>query len=140
SPLAAPLIAGAAQSAMARTFTRPRSSRARLSCVGEEKLLTADLVIRNRLLALRRNEPVDERLAELFLDVRVLGGIDEHYAVLVEQPPVAFDEDREIAAVLEREPRAAIGEDVRVHCCRGVERGTHPLPGVAIPRAPCLVD
>ena len=70
----------------------------------------------------------------------MLGRIDEHHAVLVVEALVAFDEDREIAAVLEREPRAAVGEHVRVHRRRRVERRPHALAGVAIPRALRLLD
>ena len=35
------------------------------------------------------------------LHVRMLLRIHEHHAVLIEEPLVAFDEDREIAAILE---------------------------------------
>ena len=64
----------------------------------------------------------------------MLGRIDEHHAILVVEPPVAFDGDDEVTAVLEREPRAAIGQDVGVHRRRGVERRAHALARVAVPR------
>ena len=51
---------------------------------------------------------------ELLLHVRVLRRVHEHHAVLVEQPLVALDQDREIAAVLEIEPGAAVGQHVGV--------------------------
>src|SRR5262245_13567602 len=57
--------------------------------VGEEQFLPVDLVIRDRLLALGRDEPVDEGLAERLLYVWMLFGIDQHDAVLVEQALVA---------------------------------------------------
>src|SRR5262249_56057638 len=82
--------------------------------VGEEQFLPVDLVIRDRLLALGRDEPVDEGLAERLLYVWMLFGIDQHDAVLVEQAFVAGHEDVEIAAVLEREPGAAVGEHIGV--------------------------
>src|SRR5215510_3106280 len=53
--------------------------------IGEEQLLPVDPVIRDRLLALGRDEPVDEGLAEHLLYVRMLFGIDQNDAVLVEQ-------------------------------------------------------
>ena len=45
-----------------------------------------------------RDQPVDEFLAQLLLHVRVLGRIDQHDAVLVEQALVALDHDVEVAA------------------------------------------
>src|SRR5215470_13192219 len=67
-------------------------SRRSVSCVGIKQLLAVDLVIRDRFLACRRYEPVDELLPKILLDVRVLVRIDEHYPVLVEQSLVALDE------------------------------------------------
>src|SRR5262250_2612667 len=80
--------------------------------VREEKLLAVDLVTRDHRLPARRDEPVDELLAEVLLDVRMFFRIDEHHAVLVEQALVALDHDLEIATVLEREPCSPVGEDV----------------------------
>ena len=74
----------------------------------------ADLVVGDRLLPLRRHQPVDERLAELLLHVRMLGRIHQDDAVLVEQPVVALDHDVEVAAVLERQPGAAVGQHIGV--------------------------
>src|SRR5262245_23488066 len=91
---------------------RTKNSRARLRCIGEEQLLPVDLVIGDRLLAFRRDQPVDERLAEILLHVRVLRRIHLDHAVLVEQPPVALDRDQQRAAVLERDPRAAVGQHI----------------------------
>ena len=53
-------------------------------------------------------------LAESFFTCRMLRRVHQHDAVLVEQPLVAFDRDVEVAAVLEREPGAAVGEHVGV--------------------------
>src|SRR5919109_240115 len=113
---------------------RPRYLR---SGIRKEKLLAADLVGRDRVLSLARNDPVDERLAQLPLYAQVLLRIDEDDAVLVEKPPVALHRDGELAAVLERDPGAAIGEDVRVHGGCRVERRPHALPGLAVPA--CLL-
>src|SRR5512134_3262152 len=93
--------------------------------VREEELLAADIVTRDRLLQRARDDPVDERVAQVLLDVRVLRRVHEHDPVLVEQLLVALDEDREIAAVLEREPGAPVGEDVRAHRRGGVEGRAH---------------
>src|SRR5215475_11627926 len=68
------------------------ASRPRYIGIGEEQFLPVDLVIRDRLLALGRDEPVDEGLAERLLYMRMLFGIDQHHAVLVEQALVAGDE------------------------------------------------
>ena len=65
--------------------------------------------------------------AQVLLHVRVLRRVDEHDAVLVEELLVALDEDREVAAVLEREPGAAVGEDVRVHATTAV-LSAGPMP------------
>ena len=60
-------------------------------------------------------EKVDEGLAEIPLHLGMLLGIDQDDAILVEQPPVAFDQDLEIAAILEGDPGAAISQDIGVH-------------------------
>src|SRR5581483_2250527 len=93
-----------------RTPAAARASRAStLPVVREEQLLAVDLVARDRTLTFRRHNPVDERFAEIFLHVRMLGRVDQHDVVLIEKTLVAFDQNREIAAVLEVEPRAAVG-------------------------------
>src|SRR5262245_24373389 len=66
--------------------------------------------------------------------------VHQHHAILVEESLVALDEDRKIALVLEREPRTPIREDVGVHRPRAIKRRSHPLAGVAIPRALGLVE
>src|SRR6185295_16261706 len=71
-------------------------------CVRKKQLLAADLVFGDCFLALGRDQPVDERLAHHLLHVRMLHGIHQHYAVLVEQVPIALDCDHQVAAVLER--------------------------------------
>src|SRR5215467_1719076 len=115
-------------------------SRPRHIGIGEEQLLPVDLVVRDRLLAFGRDEPVDEGLAERLLDVRMLFGIDQHDAVLVEQALVAGDEDVEIAAVLERKPGAAVGEHIGVGRGRGVERRAHALADLLVPGTFLLAD
>jgi len=66
----------------------------------KEQLLAIDPVAGDRGLALRRDKPIDECLAEFFLHRGKFFGIDQHDAVLIEQPLVAFDDDFEIAAFL----------------------------------------
>ena len=64
----------------------------------------------------------------------MLGGVHQHHTVLVEEALVALDDDAEVAAILEREPRTSIGEDVRVHRRGGVERRAHAGSRLAVPR------
>src|SRR5262249_8793451 len=97
-------------------MSRPYMLRPRLVGVWEEQLLSLDLIVCDRLVTLGRDEPVDEGLAEFFLDVGMLGRIHQHHAILIEQPLVAGDQDVQVAAVLERQPGAAIGEHVSVRC------------------------
>src|SRR5262249_41524169 len=83
----------------------PMSSCPPISCsllpgIGEEEFFAADLVVGDVLLPLRRQEPVDERLSEFLLHVRMLRRVDQGDAVLVEQPLVAFHHYGEIATVL----------------------------------------
>src|SRR6185503_8347770 len=66
--------------------------------------------------------------------------VDEHDPVLIEEPLVALDEHREITAVLEGQPRSAVGEKVGVHSDGGIERRAHALARVAIPGAFVLRD
>src|SRR6266496_2748905 len=115
-------------------------SRARIVGVRIEQLRAADLVIGNGSLAFRRDEPVDEGLAKLLFYVRMLFGIYQHHAVLIEQALVAGDEDVEIAAVLERQPRAAVGQHIGIGGGRGIERRAHPLADFLVPGAFLLAD
>src|SRR3954469_21762521 len=108
--------------------------------VREEELLAVDLVVGDRLLALGGDQPVDESLAHLLLDVRMLRRIDEHHAVLVVEALVALDHDREVATVLEGKPGAAVGEDVGAHPAGGIQRRTHALTGIAVPGALLFCD
>ena len=103
--------------------------------VREEQLLAVDLVVGDRLLAFRRNQPVDEGLAELLLHVRMLGRVHQHDAVLVEQPLVAFDHDGEIALVLEREPGAAVGQHIGVRGRAVLSAAPMPWPISLVPGA-----
>src|SRR5262249_13495843 len=65
-----------------------------------EHLLAVNLVVRDCLLALVRNEPVDELLAKLLLHMRMLGRVHQYDAVLVEQPLIALHCDDEVGFVL----------------------------------------
>src|SRR5258706_13749817 len=66
--------------------------------------------------------------------------VDQHDPVLVEESLVALHHDRKVGAVPERQPRAAIGEDVGVHARSGVEGWPHTLAGIAIPGALIFSD
>src|SRR4051812_10330237 len=57
--------------------------------VREEELLPVDPVARDGLLSRGRDHPVDELPAHVLLHARVLRGIHEHHAVLVEEALVA---------------------------------------------------
>src|ERR1700676_4739978 len=114
-------------------FDSPDSTR--LLRVGKEQLLAIDLVAGDRGLAFRRDQPVDEGLARVLFQRREFFGFDKHDAVLIEQPLVALDRYFEIAAVLERDPGAAVGQYITVHGTCGVERRPHALPDLAIPGA-----
>src|SRR6266511_278972 len=74
-----------------RSVALPRchGSRARIVGVRIEQLRAADLVIGNGSLAFRRDEPVNEGLAEVFLPVRMPCRIDGDDAILVEHALVA---------------------------------------------------
>ena len=65
-----------------------------------EHLLAVNLVVRDCLLALVRNEPVDELLAKLLLHMRMLGRVHQYDAVLVEQQLIALHCDDEVGFVL----------------------------------------
>ena len=80
----------------------------------EQRLLAVDLVAGDVLLAFRRNQIIDELLAEFLLDVRMLVRIHQHDAVLVEHALVAFDHDLQFALVLEMNPGAAVGQHIGI--------------------------
>src|SRR5205085_5794833 len=62
------------------------ASRIRAAGIRIKQLLAVDLVAGDRILALRRNQPVDELLSQPRLHGRMLLRIDQHHAVLIEQP------------------------------------------------------
>src|SRR6185503_8064798 len=120
-----------------RRFASTRSVSPRYLPAGirKEELLAVDLVGRDGVLSLAGDDPVDERLPHLAFHAQMPRGVHQDDAVLVEQPPVAFHQDRELAAVLEGQPGAAVGEDIRVHAGRRVQGWPHARPSLAIPRA-----
>ena len=77
---------------------------------------------------------------ELLLHVRVLGWIDQHDAVLVEQALVAFHRDDEIAFVLERNPGAAIRQHIGIAGAGGIQCGAHALADRFVPGSLVLLD
>src|SRR6516164_1287507 len=91
-------------------------SSVRIVRVRVEKLLSVDPVAGDHVLSLRRNQPVDELLAELLLHAWTSRRRHEHDAVLIEETLVAFNEDCKVAAILKREPGAAIGQHISVGC------------------------
>src|SRR5207248_3180410 len=95
-------------SARARGPAPRTSSGARYVRVGKEQLLAVDLVTGDRSLAFRRDQPIDELLTQIGLHARMLGRVDQHHPVLIEQALVALDGDHEVGFVLERNPRAAV--------------------------------
>src|SRR5215212_9038141 len=102
--------------------------------------LAVDLVAGDDVLAFRGNQPVDELLSQLLLHRRMLLWIDQHDAVLIEQPLVALDRDGELAAILERQPGAPVSQYIGVRRRRRVERGTHALPDRLVPVVLSLLD
>src|SRR5690606_30439986 len=76
----------------ARTSRTPSSALAALR-VGEEQLLAVQLEVGDRLLALVRDHPVDELLAQLLFHVRMLLRIDQDDAVGVGEALVALDQE-----------------------------------------------
>jgi len=61
------------------------------------------------------------------------GRVDHHDAILVEQPPVALDDDHQVAPVSEVQPGAAIGQGVGVHHGAGIQRLAHAAADVLVP-------
>src|SRR5260221_10214273 len=119
---------------------RGHASRVRVVRVRIEQLLAVDLVIGDGVLSLRRNEPVDEGLTEFCLYMRMPLGIYQHHAILIEKSLVALDRDREVAAVLERQPSATIRQHVGVGYHRSIERRAHALPDRLVPGIPIHLD
>ena len=76
------------------------------------------------------NAPAGRRL-----HVRVHPRVDEDHPVLIEQPRVALDVNPEVPLVPERDPRGPVGEGVRTHAHRDIQRRAHPRAGLAIPAA-----
>src|SRR5262245_49739510 len=107
---------------------------------GDEELLALDLVTSDRVLALSRNQPIDEGLAQVRLHMRMLGGIHQYHVIRVEQPLVALNGDLKFAAVLKRNPRAAIGKHISVGSGGDVKRCRHAQTSLLAPNAFVLRD
>src|SRR5690625_1195565 len=117
----------------------------RLIGVRIEELLTVQLVGADRSLPFLGNQPVDEGLALLGLDVLVALGIDQDHAILVEEAVIAFDQNLQVTAVLKADPGAAIGQGIGRHLRSRVKSRAHAGAGLAIPAssrldACCLPD
>src|SRR6516164_2994608 len=82
-----------------RTGWKSRS-RARSLALWPEHLLAVNLVVRDCLLALVRNELVDELLAKVLLDRRRVGRVHQYDAVLVEQQVIVLHCEDEVGFVL----------------------------------------
>jgi hypothetical protein len=55
-----------------------------LIVIREERLLAVDLVARDNILALWRDQPVNERLGVGHLNMRKFSGVHQYHAVLIE--------------------------------------------------------
>src|SRR2546430_15860143 len=75
------------------SFPRGYSERDCSLRVRKEQLFAADLVLGDRLLSLGRDDPVDERLAEIFFHAGMLGRIHKLHPVLVEKALLALNTD-----------------------------------------------
>src|SRR5688572_28368561 len=93
----------------ARRSIRPPALLYLRSGIRKEKLLAVNPVGGDRVLPFAGNHPVDECLSHLLPDPQAFRRVYQDDAVLVEQPPVAFDQDGKVAAVLEGQPRPALG-------------------------------
>src|ERR1700736_508958 len=82
--------------------------------VRKEQLLAVDLVAADVALSLRGNQPVNELLTQILLDRRIPLRTDQHDTILVKQALVALNGNDKLALVLERKPRAAICQNVRI--------------------------
>src|SRR5262245_12648050 len=109
--------------------------------IGHEERPTVDLVTRDRVLALARNQPIDEGVAQCRLHMRAFGGIHEYRVILVEQATlIALNDDLKFTAVLKRHPSAAIGKHISLGSGGSVERSPHALSDLLVPRASVLRD
>ena len=57
--------------------------------------------------------------------MRVLGGVDHHHTVLVEQFGIAFYQDLQVTAIFKVQPSSAIGQHISTCGCANVERWAH---------------
>src|SRR5690625_2084472 len=110
----------------------------RLIGVRIEELLTVQLVGADRSLPFLGNQPVDEGLALLGLDVLVALGIDQDHAILVEEAVIAFDQNLQVTAVLKSDPGAAIGQGIGRHLRSRVKSRPHAGAGLSVPASPWL--
>src|SRR5262249_50930932 len=102
-----------------------RASDPRHVKIRDEELLALDLVSRDCVLALSRYQPINEGLAQVRLHMRVIGGIHQYHVILVKQALVALNDDIKFAAVLKRDPGAAIRKHISVGSGGDVEGGLH---------------
>ena len=59
--------------------------------------------------------------------------VHQHHTILIEQAGIALHDNGEPFLALERQPCAAIGENISAHGFRCIERGAHALADFAIP-------
>src|SRR3974390_1311006 len=117
-----------------------RTSTVWISRVREKQLLAIDLVVADGFLTLRRTQPIDELLAVLLPHQRMLGGVYECDAILIEHALVPLDQHLQVAFVLKMGPRGAVGQHIAVAPGCRVEGGVHALRDRAVPRAVFILN
>ena len=65
--------------------------------------------------------------------MRVALRIDQHDAILVEQPRIAFNHNPLILPIAETQPGATISQDISALRGGGIQGGAHALPNFPIP-------
>src|ERR1700751_2948023 len=85
-----PLLPGNPPRVGARSTT---PSTVRIVCVRVEKPFAIDFVIRDRLLSIGRDKPIDELLSKLCLHIGAFLRVHQDHAVLVEHAIIPLHED-----------------------------------------------
>src|SRR6516225_1283825 len=83
--------------------------------VGEEQLLTIDLIAGDCVLTLPRGEPIDERHTQICLYFGIPCWVHEHDCVLVEEARIVVDDYFQVAAIVEVDPIASIGQRIAIY-------------------------
>ena len=101
--------------------------------IRKEQLLPPHSVSRDCVLSDRPQQPVNEGLTRLHVDVGVFERADQDHTILIGQHRTSFKKNLETSLIVKTDPATAVCQTIAAHSDRDVQRATHSRSGFSIP-------